>query len=118
MLKIAARYADTWTTLGPAESPEKIRHQSELVDRYCGEVGRDPCSLRRSIWFFYPEVEKQGGSFGYYESEEAFREVVRPFIDMGMTEVLLSYPYRAKQVSVFEKIAREVIPELKSEYNN
>jgi alkanesulfonate monooxygenase SsuD/methylene tetrahydromethanopterin reductase-like flavin-dependent oxidoreductase (luciferase family) len=117
MLRLAARYADTWTTLGPAESPEKIRHQNELIDRYCGEVGRDPSSLRRSIWFFYPDVEKQGGSFGYYESVEAFRETVRPFIDMGMTEVLLSYPYRGKQVPVFEKIAREVIPELKAEYN-
>jgi len=117
MLKLAARYADTWTTLGSAESLEEIRHRNELIDRYCEEIGRDPSSLRRSIWFFYPDIEKQGGSFGYYGSEEAFREVVRPYINMGMTEVLLSYPYREKQLSVFEKIAREVIPELKAEYN-
>jgi alkanesulfonate monooxygenase SsuD/methylene tetrahydromethanopterin reductase-like flavin-dependent oxidoreductase (luciferase family) len=117
MLKIAARYADTWTTLGPAESLEEIRHRNELIDRYCGEIGRDTSSLRRSYWFYYPDVEKQGGSFGYYESEEAFREMVRPYINMGMTEVLLSYPYREKQLPVFEKIAREVIPELRAEYN-
>jgi len=34
-----------------------------------------------------------------------------------VTEVLLSYPYRDEQLPMFEKIAREVIPELKAEYN-
>lgn len=103
--------------MNPRRISEEIRHRNELIDRYCGEICRDPRSLRRSIWFFYPDVEKQGGSFCYYESEEAFREMVRPYINMGMTEVLLSYPYREKQLPVFEKIAREVIPELKAEYN-
>jgi alkanesulfonate monooxygenase SsuD/methylene tetrahydromethanopterin reductase-like flavin-dependent oxidoreductase (luciferase family) len=117
MLKLAARYADTWTTLGPAERLEEVRHRNELIDRYCGEMDRDPTSLRRSIWFYYSDVEKQRGLFCYYESEEAFREMVRPYMDMGMTEVLLSYPYREEQLPVFEKIAREEIPELKAKYN-
>lgn len=117
MVKHAARHADTWITLGPAERLEEIRHRNGLGDKYCREIGRDPRTLRHSYWFFYPDIEKQRGLFGYYESEESFREMVRPYINMGMTEVLLSYPYREKQLRVFEKIAREVIPELKAEFN-
>jgi len=117
MLKIAARLADTWTTIGPAESLEEIRRQNGLVDKYCKEIGRDPRTLRRSYWLMYSDAEKEKGLFQYYESEEAFREMVRPYIDMGVTEVLLSYPYRDEQLPMFEKIAREVIPELKAEYN-
>ncbi len=117
MIKLAARYADTWTTLGSAESLEEVRHKNELIDGYCGEIGRDPRTLRRSYWFMDLDAEKEKGLFAYYESEDAFREMVRPFIDMGVTEVLLSYPYSVEQLSMFEKIAREVIPELKKEYN-
>jgi hypothetical protein len=43
--------------------------------------------------------------------------MVRPYIDMGMTEVLISYPCLEEQLPMFEKIAKEVIPELKAEYN-
>jgi len=57
------------------------------------------------------------GLFDYYESEDAFREMVRPYIDMGMTEVLISYPCLEEQLPMFEKIAKEIIPELKAEYN-
>ena len=118
MLKLTARYADTWTTLGPAERLEEIRRRNGLVDEYRREIGRDPSSLRRSYWFFYSDAEKKRGLFAYYESEDAFSEMVRPYIEMGMTEVLLSYPYRDEQLPMFEKIAREVIPELKEKYNN
>ena len=117
MLKLAARYADTWTNVGSAESLEEIRCRNGLVDKYCTEIGRDPRTLRRSYWPTYMDAEKEKGLFAYYESEDAFREMIKPFIDMGMTEVFLSYPYRDEQLPMFEKIAREVIPELKAEYN-
>jgi len=117
MLKLAARYADTLTNVGSAESLEEIRRRNGLVDEYCKEIDRDPRTIRRSYWFMNMDAEKEKGFFAYYESEDAFREMVRPFIDMGVTEVLLSYPYRDEQLPIFEKIAREVIPELKVEYN-
>jgi len=117
MLKLAARYADTWTTLGSAESLEEIRRRNGLVEEYCREIGRDPRTLRRSYWLMWPGAEKEKGLFGYYKSEDSFREMVRPLIDMGVAEVFLSYPYRDEQLPMFEKIAREVISELKAEYN-
>ena len=120
MLKLAARYADTWNTLSMLtnfeERLEEIRRRNDLIDKYCGEIGRDPESLRRSYLIYDPEV-RVGGLF-YYESEDAFRETVIPYIDMGITELLLYYPIREEQLPVFEKIAREVIPELKEKYNN
>jgi alkanesulfonate monooxygenase SsuD/methylene tetrahydromethanopterin reductase-like flavin-dependent oxidoreductase (luciferase family) len=117
MLRHAARYADTWTTLGSSESLENYRQKNELVEKYCKEMGRDPRSLRRSYWFYYGRVHMQAGLFHYYESEDAFREMVKPYIDTGVTEVLLSYPCREEQLPVFENIARNVIPELKEKYN-
>jgi alkanesulfonate monooxygenase SsuD/methylene tetrahydromethanopterin reductase-like flavin-dependent oxidoreductase (luciferase family) len=116
MLKLAARYADTWNTLGRAERLEEIRRRNGLVDEYCREIGRDPRTLRRSYMFYYHGILEQSGIFDYYESEDAFREMVRPYIDMGITEILISYPCRDEQLPVFEKIARDVIPELKAEY--
>ncbi len=117
MLKLAARYADTWNTIGPAERLDEIRHQNELIDKYCGEIGRDPRTLRRSYGPINYDTVRHRGIIDHFESEDAFREMVRPYIDMGMTEILLGYPFREEQLPMFEKIAREVIPELKAEYN-
>ena len=118
MLKLAARLADTWTTIVSRERLEVTRQKNELVDKYCKELDRDPRSLRRSFWLGDDgEILRNDGLFGYYESEDAFRETFTPYIDMGMTEVLLSYPCREEQLPVFEKIARDLIPELKEKYN-
>jgi alkanesulfonate monooxygenase SsuD/methylene tetrahydromethanopterin reductase-like flavin-dependent oxidoreductase (luciferase family) len=117
MLKLAARFADTWTTLGPADGLEEIRSRNGLVDMCCREIGRDPRTLRRSYWVINLVTEKEKGLFDYFDSEDAFREMARPFIDIGVTEVLLSYPYHDEQLPMFEKIAKEVTPELKEEYN-
>ena len=99
------------------ERLEEIRHQNELVDKYCKEIGRDPRTLRRSYSFYNHNVIVQRGLFDYYESEDAFKEKVRPFIDIGIREVLIDYPCRDEQLPMFEKIAKEIIPELKAEYN-
>jgi len=114
MLKLAARFADTWTTVC---GRDEFRRRNGLVDKHCTEIGRDPRTLRRSYWIINLDTEKEKGLFDYYESEDAFREMARPLIDMGVTEVLLSYPYQDEQLPMFEKIAKEVIPELKAEYN-
>jgi alkanesulfonate monooxygenase SsuD/methylene tetrahydromethanopterin reductase-like flavin-dependent oxidoreductase (luciferase family) len=116
MLRLAARYADTWNTLGRAEQLEEISRRNERVDEYCRALGRDPRSLRRSFLLFYPDVGRQQGPFNYYESVDAFTERIQTLLDMGMTDILLAYPYREEQRLVFEKIARDVIPALKEQY--
>ena len=117
MLKNAVRYANTWTTLGSAEGLEDVRKRNTLVDKYCNQLGRDPRTLRRSFWLYEHNALASNGLLACYESEDVFSEMVKPFIDMGMNEILVSYPYQEEQTPVFEKIAKEVIPELKEEYN-
>jgi hypothetical protein len=43
--------------------------------------------------------------------------MVQKLVDMGITELLLYYPFHEEQLPMFKKIAREVIPELKEKYN-
>ena len=45
-LRIVARYADIWNGFG---DPDRARHKCEVLDRWCGEVGRDPAEIERSI---------------------------------------------------------------------
>ncbi|HEY4189411.1 MAG TPA: LLM class F420-dependent oxidoreductase [Candidatus Limnocylindrales bacterium] len=46
-LRLVARHADYahWFPLGM----EVLRHKSELLDRYCEEIGRDPGSITRTV---------------------------------------------------------------------
>jgi hypothetical protein len=117
MLKIAAWYANTWTTLGSAGMLEEVRRRNMLVDKYCGEFGRKTGSLRRSYWIYEHNALASDGTLDCYKSVEGFRELVEPFIDLGINEVLVSYPCYDKQIPIFEEIAQKINPELKKEYN-
>jgi alkanesulfonate monooxygenase SsuD/methylene tetrahydromethanopterin reductase-like flavin-dependent oxidoreductase (luciferase family) len=123
MLKHAARYADTCNFVGSAgtleEQLKEIRRRNELLDKYCLDIGRNPDSLRRSYLVYNPEIAyalDRGGFISLYESEDTFRDMVDRYVDVGITEFLLFYPFHEKQLPNFEKIAREVIPELKKAY--
>jgi len=121
MLKYAARCADTWNSFSWGktfeERLEETRRRNELVDKYCSEIGRDPGSLRRSYLMLDPEARRLGELISYYESEKIFRDMVRRYVDVGITEFILYYPFGEEQLPVFEKIAREVIPELRNLYS-
>jgi alkanesulfonate monooxygenase SsuD/methylene tetrahydromethanopterin reductase-like flavin-dependent oxidoreductase (luciferase family) len=122
MLKYAARYADTWNTFSTSNTFEEqlndVRKRTQLVDRCCSDTGRAPSSLRHS-YLMYPvgARTKRGGMIDYYDSEKVFVDMVRKLIDVGFTEFLVYHPFNAEQLPMFEKIAREVIPELKEKYN-
>lgn len=45
-LRIVAEYADIWNFFG---EPEEIRHKSQVLDRWCERVGRDPSEIERSV---------------------------------------------------------------------
>jgi alkanesulfonate monooxygenase SsuD/methylene tetrahydromethanopterin reductase-like flavin-dependent oxidoreductase (luciferase family) len=124
MLKHAARYADTWNCGSSAstleEQPEEIRRRNELIDKYCLDIGRDPSSLRRSFLVYNPEIARaldHNGFIGLYESEDAFRNMIDRYVDVGITEFLLFYPFNEKRLPHFEKIAKEIIPELREIYS-
>ena len=118
MLKTTARLADVWDSLSFAasfeEQLEETHGRIELVDKYCDDAGRDRASLRRSYLMFDPKGRESGGAYSYYESEEAFADMVGRVMELGIREIGLYYPVLEEQVPMFERIARDVIPELKA----
>jgi alkanesulfonate monooxygenase SsuD/methylene tetrahydromethanopterin reductase-like flavin-dependent oxidoreductase (luciferase family) len=112
MLRIAARYADTWNTYGgmglsAVEMLKATRERSAFLDECCEKIGRDPASLMRSLLLFGPPAEKA------YSSEDGFSEVVEEYGDAGISEFIVYYPLRDEHLPCFERIAKEIIPELR-----
>lgn len=122
-LRIAARYADTWNTYGKAQVTEEenlrvAREQSELLDEYCVEMGRDPQEIRRSFYAFL-------GGHRFAASTDAFREFVGRYREVGFTEFILTWlpedlsgmagDAAITDYETLEQIATEAIPSLQSE---
>jgi len=63
---------------------------------------------------FDPTARSSGGIIKYYESEETFAQMVRQVIGLGISEVALYYPMADRQIPMFERIARNVLPALKT----
>ncbi len=119
-MKFAARVAESWIQIPSAsedarpmsieECEDQVRRQNERMDGFCASVGRDPSTLRRSIL--------AGGGVtpdNVWGSEEQFRDFVGRYMEAGVDEFILYYPSRVEQADgCYERIAREVIPELKA----
>jgi alkanesulfonate monooxygenase SsuD/methylene tetrahydromethanopterin reductase-like flavin-dependent oxidoreductase (luciferase family) len=63
-------------------------------------------TLRRSL-LLWPPIREM-----VYASVDAFTDIVGPYVEGGINEFVLSYPSKAEQLSVFERIAGEAIPKL------
>jgi alkanesulfonate monooxygenase SsuD/methylene tetrahydromethanopterin reductase-like flavin-dependent oxidoreductase (luciferase family) len=117
-LRHAARHADIWNSLSFAKTfeaqLEETRQRVKTIDAGCTAIGRDPASLRRSYLMFDPAARADGGAYGYYESEEIFTRMAQQVIALGITDVGLYYPTLGRQVPMFERIARNVLPALKA----
>ncbi len=120
MLNYTARYADTWNSLSFAatfeEQLEETRGRVATIDTHCAALGREPSSLRRSYLMFDPGARTSGGAFCYYESEDVFVDMVQRVTALGITDIGLYYPMLEKQLPMFERIAADVIPLLKSQH--
>ena len=120
MLKRAARHADNWNSLSfrPTfeEQLEETRDRISQMKETCVSIGRDPTTLRRSYQMLDTNARTSGGRYTYYESEQIFTDMVEPLIELGVSEFGLYYPVLEEQVQVFENIARNVIPELRSRH--
>ena len=117
MLRFAAEIADVWNTLSFADSFEKqlvdIRGKVAVLDEACAKIGRGPASLRRSYLMLDPEARKSGGGFSYYESTGAFEDMAGRIMEAGFSELCLYYPVLKEQISMFERIAQDVLPKLR-----
>jgi alkanesulfonate monooxygenase SsuD/methylene tetrahydromethanopterin reductase-like flavin-dependent oxidoreductase (luciferase family) len=103
MLRLVARYADIWDADAapndPAESgiPAKVQE----LDGYCRAIGRDPRTLRRSIW-----------SRTALRSEAETRQFVAAYRPLGFTDFFFKLT-EPEHFAAVRHIASAVIPDLR-----
>lgn len=117
MLRIAAEFADSWSSWGgyhvetEQQMHEVTRDRSVRFDDLCVELGRDPLAIRHSL-VVYPPLQP-------WESVESFRDLVGRYGEAGIDEFVLYFPQNWREAphedAVFEQVTREVIPQLRAE---
>jgi F420-dependent oxidoreductase-like protein len=95
-LRIAAKYADMthWFALGL----DGLKHKTEVLERYCEEIGRDPTTIERTAGapVIVTESESQGKAileqipadrrpFIKVGTPDQAAELIRPYIEAGFT---------------------------------
>lgn len=90
VLRLVARFADRWNTHGPfnTDVDEIVRvtaEQCARLDALCGDAGRSPGDVTRSLLLFGPLDPFDGGP--------SVAEVVDRFAPLGFTEFVLCPPH-------------------------
>jgi alkanesulfonate monooxygenase SsuD/methylene tetrahydromethanopterin reductase-like flavin-dependent oxidoreductase (luciferase family) len=99
-LRVAARYADGWNTLGgqpfpagldpaqrlsPAEAVSRTRQLGERLEDICIQLGRDPGTIQRSVLALCPNPDP-------FASLDAFDEYVGGYEAIGIGELMFYWP--------------------------
>jgi len=115
-IRVAARRADVWNTLGgqPIEGAVRTldaavaetRRQSEMLNEACLEIGRDPASVRRSVFAFRA---------GLYASIDACETWVGRMLEIGIREFILGYPGDAAGEAILERFAADSMQRLRGD---
>ncbi len=101
MLKIVARYADTWNAFG---TPGEMRERNQMLDDYCREIGRDPDTLDRSLYYWVPKADLDP-----WASKDAFYSVLEPYVEAGVNQFILDQPGDS-QIHQLDWVASDVLP--------
>jgi alkanesulfonate monooxygenase SsuD/methylene tetrahydromethanopterin reductase-like flavin-dependent oxidoreductase (luciferase family) len=104
MLRVVAEYADAWNSFG---TPAQMRERGEILDNHCRAIGRDPDSLRHSL---YGWASMMG--IDPWVSVAAFEDMVGGYREAGVTEFIIDAP-AAEHFDVVEKVAAELVPKLR-----
>lgn len=120
MLRTTAKHADIWNSMSFADNfetqLEETRQRVARIDQLCAEFDREPQSLVRSYHMYDPSSRRSGGAMAYYESQDAFEDMVNRVIELGMSDIGLYYPTLPEQEDTFERIATETIPRMKAQF--
>jgi len=101
MLKIVAQFADTWNAFG---TPADMAERNQMLDDYCRQIGRDPQTLDRSLYYWVPKADDDP-----WASKDAFYAVLQPYVEAGMNQFILDQP-RDDQIDMLEWAAAEALP--------
>ena len=105
MLKLVARYADTWNSFAP---PDELRRRNDALTRYCVDIGRDPASIKRSMFY---EVN-QSPEEDPWASTDAFADYIGRYAEAGIQEFILQPP-PPDRFGMVERIAADILPGLR-----
>jgi alkanesulfonate monooxygenase SsuD/methylene tetrahydromethanopterin reductase-like flavin-dependent oxidoreductase (luciferase family) len=95
LLRVAAEHADLWNV--PGTNLDEAARRSELLDRYCAEIGRDPATVTRSI---HVQIA--------YDRPREGRDTVRRAVDAGFRHIVLGLPAPYPE-DVAHRVADEII---------
>ena len=52
----------------------------------------------------------RGGAILYYKSEEIFAKMTQQLVALGISELVIMYPWVDHQIPMLERIARNILP--------
>lgn len=104
MLRVVAEYADRWNSHGTVE---ELRERNEILNEHCAAIGRNPASIIRSLYGWASLMPADP-----WASVDAFHEVVGQYREAGINEFIIDAP-GPEQFPILERIASDVIPQLK-----
>ncbi|MDQ2652749.1 MAG: LLM class flavin-dependent oxidoreductase, partial [Chloroflexota bacterium] len=106
MMRIVARYADRWNSIGTVE---EMAARNTSLDEACLEVGRPPSEVLRSHLYVKGILPQEVNP---WESPEALRDFVGRFSEIGIREFILQPPPGTEPAQI-ERTA-ETIAELRA----
>lgn len=106
MLKLVARYADTWNSFAPVD---ELRHRNDQLTTYCEEIGRDPGSIKRSMFYGVNQSPEEDP----WASPDAFEDYIGRYAGAGMQEFILQPP-KPERFAMVERIASDILPRLRT----
>ena len=101
MLRLTARHADMWNTVG---TPEEAAAVSRRLDEACLKEGRDPATLVRSV----------SPAINLLASPQAFLDGVTAYHEAGFRDIYMPWPRVEAEVPVLREVARDILPGLRN----
>lgn len=105
MLRLAAQYADTWNSYGPVD---ELRRRCDLLIEACEVVGRDPATLRRSVFWSPTQTPEENP----WASTDAFEDYIGRHAEAGMQDFILQLPDSVPDRLV-ESVSADILPRLR-----
>jgi len=105
MLRLVARYADTWNSFAP---PGELRIRNNQLTEFCLEIGRDPREIKRAMFYGVNQSPEEDP----WASIDAFEDFIGRYQEAGMTEFVLQPP-KSGQFDIMERVAQDILPEMR-----
>ncbi len=97
------------------EQLAETRARCTAMSTYC-DIGRDRSTLQWSYLMFDAQARSKGGTISYYESVDRFVDHVNRVAELGISDIGLHYPLDPMQLPTFERIATDVLRDLRSQF--